>query len=344
MPKASPGTTATSASSRISAASSTEVCGRLPRISLPSRRLHRRVRVEGALGLRADHAVDLVEHPHDRLAAAVEGRRASRRPRPGRRRRRRARRPARRCETLEVACDWRLVAALTTSFGPMIQPTRQPVIAYVLATPLTTMHLSRSSGTTRGQRGELRVAVDQVLVDLVGQHPQAVLDGPAADRLDVARAVDRAGRVGRGDEEHDLRPLRAGRLQLLDGDAVAGGLVGDDLDRDTAGEPDRLGVGRPVRRRDDDLVARVEDRGEGLVDGLLAAVGDQDLGGVDLVAGVAQRLGGDRGLQLGQAAGRRVAVVLRVAAGLDRGLDDVVRASGSPARRRRSRSPDARRP
>ena len=32
-------------------------------------------------------------------------------------------------ETLEVACDCRLVAALTTSLGPITQPTRQPVIA-----------------------------------------------------------------------------------------------------------------------------------------------------------------------------------------------------------------------
>ena len=32
-------------------------------------------------------------------------------------------------ETLEVACDCRLVAALTRSVGPIIQPTRQPVIA-----------------------------------------------------------------------------------------------------------------------------------------------------------------------------------------------------------------------
>ena len=31
--------------------------------------------------------------------------------------------------TLEVACDCRLVAALTTSRGPIIQPTRQPVMA-----------------------------------------------------------------------------------------------------------------------------------------------------------------------------------------------------------------------
>ena len=32
-------------------------------------------------------------------------------------------------ETLEVACDCRLVAAFTTSAGPISHPTRQPVIA-----------------------------------------------------------------------------------------------------------------------------------------------------------------------------------------------------------------------
>ena len=31
--------------------------------------------------------------------------------------------------TFDVRCDWRFVAALTTSDGPIIQPTRQPVIA-----------------------------------------------------------------------------------------------------------------------------------------------------------------------------------------------------------------------
>jgi hypothetical protein len=36
------------------------------------------------------------------------------------------------CDTLatfDVACDCMLVAALTTSTGPIIQPTRQPVMA-----------------------------------------------------------------------------------------------------------------------------------------------------------------------------------------------------------------------
>ena len=39
---------------------------------------------------------------------------------------------AARCDTLatfEVAWDWKLAAAVVTSFGPIIQPTRQPVMA-----------------------------------------------------------------------------------------------------------------------------------------------------------------------------------------------------------------------
>jgi hypothetical protein len=60
---------------------------------------------------------------------------------------------AARCETFatfDVAWLWKLVDALMMSSGPIIQPTRQPVIAYVLATPLTMMHWFASSGTTVG--------------------------------------------------------------------------------------------------------------------------------------------------------------------------------------------------
>ena len=52
--------------------------------------------------------------------------------------------------TFDVAWDCRLTAPLTTSGGAIIQPTRQPVMAKVLATPLTTMHRSASSGTRTG--------------------------------------------------------------------------------------------------------------------------------------------------------------------------------------------------
>jgi hypothetical protein len=47
-----------------------------------------------------------------------------------------------------VRWDCRFDAAATTSDGPIIQPTRQPVIAYVLATPLTTTQRSASSGVS----------------------------------------------------------------------------------------------------------------------------------------------------------------------------------------------------
>src|SRR5262245_60765908 len=60
---------------------------------------------------------------------------------------------AARCATLftfDVECDCRFVAAVITSEGPIIHPTRQPVIAYVLATPLSTTQRSARSGTTTG--------------------------------------------------------------------------------------------------------------------------------------------------------------------------------------------------
>ena len=72
------------------------------------------------------------------------------------------------------------------------------------------------------------------------------------------------------------------------------------------------------------LVARVAQRGERRVHRVLAAVGDEHLAGRAVEPAVALGLDGDRLLQLGQAAGRRVAVVLGVAAGRDGGLDDVV--------------------
>ena len=42
------------------------------------------------------------------------------------------------------------MAAAVKSAGPIIQPTRQPVIAYVLATPLSTTQVSARPGTNTG--------------------------------------------------------------------------------------------------------------------------------------------------------------------------------------------------
>src|SRR5207237_9658066 len=59
-------------------------------------------------------------------------------------------------ETLEVVCDWRLVAAAVTSGGAISQPTRHPVMAYAFETALITTQRSASSGTTTGIEGASR--------------------------------------------------------------------------------------------------------------------------------------------------------------------------------------------
>ncbi len=169
------------------------------------------------------------------------------------------------------------------------------------------------------------VAVDQVLVDLVGDHPDAVLHGPAADRLDLLRRVDGAGRVRRRVEQQHLGARGPRGLQLLDGDQVTGRLVGGHHHRNTARQGDRLGVGGPVRRGQQDLVARVDQGLKRLVDGLLAAIGHQHLTGLHGVVGIAPGLRGDGLAQLRQAGRRAVAVVLRVGAGGDGGVHDRLR-------------------
>ena len=136
--------------------------------------------------------------------------------------------------------------------------------------------------------------------------------------------VDRAGGVGRRHEDQGLGARRLGRVELVQRDPEARALVGGQHGGDRTRQPDGLGVGRPVRRRQQDLVAGVEQHLHGVVDRVLAAVGDDDLVGADLVARVAPGLVGDRLLERRHPAGRTVAVVDRIRAGLDGGLDDVV--------------------
>ena len=136
--------------------------------------------------------------------------------------------------------------ALMTSAGPIIQPTRQPVMAYVLATPLRMTTLSASSGTAVGDRRcKGTPVVGQVLINLVGHHPQALRGGPLGDRSGLLERVDSAGRVGGRNEDQHPGALRAGGLQLFHRDQVAlGPRTGEDLDP----EPRRPRHGRSVLR------------------------------------------------------------------------------------------------
>ena len=99
--------------------------------------------------------------------------------------------------------------------------------------------------------------------------------------------------------------------------------TGENLDGVTARQADAFGVGGPVGRGQQYVVAFVDDGCECLVHGLLTAVGDDDLCGVNLYTGVAQGLFCDCLLQLGKAGGGGVAEVLGVVECFACGVHDV---------------------
>jgi hypothetical protein len=172
---------------------------------------------------------------------------------------------------------------------------------------------------------ELVVAVDEMFVDLVGDDPDVVLHGPLADGFDLVSRIDSAGRVRRRHEHERLGLVCASSFELVDRRPEAVGRGGEHRHGDTASEGDGLRIRGPIGSREDHFVAGVQQRGEGVVDRMLAAVGHQDVGRRALEAAVAQGLGGKCFLELGLAADGAVFVVDRVAAGFDRGLDDVGR-------------------
>ena len=169
------------------------------------------------------------------------------------------------------------------------------------------------------------LAVGEVLVDLIREHPHVVLRRPLADRNRLFRRVDGTARVVWRDEQQHFRLWRARLLQLLDRDLELGLLGRVDDDGDATGERNRLGVGRPIRSRHDDLVARIAQRSKRNEHRVLATVGDENLRCVAHEVAVALGLHRDRLAELGQASGRCVTVILRIAGGLDRSFDDVVR-------------------
>ena len=140
----------------------------------------------------------------------------------------------------------------------------------------------------------LDAVIGEVLVDLVRDHPDAVLERPFANGPSLFGRVHRSGRVGRRNKQQHLGFVGARRLQLLDGHQIVLVGAGKDVNLRAAGQRDRLGVGGPVRRGNEYFVTGIEQHLERLVHRLLAAVGDDHLTRRDGQARVAQRLCGDR--------------------------------------------------
>ncbi|MCY1296504.1 hypothetical protein D9M70_458930 [compost metagenome] len=171
---------------------------------------------------------------------------------------------------------------------------------------------------------ELEVAIGQVLVHVVGQHPDMrMLHQHVRQRLQFGMAVGSARRVGRRVEDEPLGLRRNRLVQVLRREFEVVFLGGRDEHRRAAAQRHHFRIGDPVGRRDDDFIARVQGRHERVEKNLLSAGADNRLGGGVIKVVLALELLGDRFAQFRNAGDRRV---LRLAAvdGVDRRLLDIV--------------------
>ena len=131
-----------------------------------------------------------------------------------------------------------------------------------------------------GEGGDAGVTANvvDVLVDLVGDDDYLrVARQDVGQSLQLVVAVDAARGVRRRAEDERLRLGRDGGLELLGRDLeVLINAGGQDHVR-ALGQLDHLHVAHPVGGGHDDFVARIDEAEQGVADGLLGAVRDDDL-------------------------------------------------------------------
>ena len=146
-----------------------------------------------------------------------------------------------------------------------------------------------------GRDGRVLLAViDELLVNLIGNHIEPARHGQLGDLAKLIAAEDRARRVARRVDQQHLRALGHKGCQIARlGDIVVLALRLH-KHRHAARQADHLRIGNPARRGDDHLVAGVEQRAQRRIDGELRAVGNDNLGRRIGQRIVAQQLVADR--------------------------------------------------
>ncbi len=173
-------------------------------------------------------------------------------------------------------------------------------------------------------RGEDEVAVDEMLVHVVGEHPDmGMAHQHLGERLQFVAGVGGARRVRGRVQHHPLGARRDRALQVLRPQLEGVFQRGRHEDRLAAVDQHHVGIADPIGRGDDHLVALVQRRQEGVVENLLAARADDGVGRLVVEPVLALELGGDRLAQRRDAEHRGV-LGLAAPNRLDRRLLDVV--------------------
>ena len=175
----------------------------------------------------------------------------------------------------------------------------------------------------RGEARELEAVEDEAGVDLVGDDVDVLALHDLGQGQELVLTVSAAGRIGRVVEDEGLGRRGDRGLERLGGQEEAVLLAGRDYDGLALGQRDALGVGHPVGRGDDDLLALVDEGLDEVEEGALGPGGDDDLLGRVFDPEVLLEALGD-GLAQGEDA---VAIGVScevVADGLDPGLLDVL--------------------
>ena len=152
----------------------------------------------------------------------------------------------------------------------------------------------------------LLAVVNQLFIDFVGDDVEALLHRQLRDARQLLAVPDAAVRIVRRVENQRLGALGdVGREILRLGDEALLH-VALHQHRHAADDAHDFRIGNPARRRDDDLVSGVHNRGQRGVDGEFRAVGDDHLRGRILQSVVPAQLFADCAAQAERAGRRRI--------------------------------------
>ena len=152
--------------------------------------------------------------------------------------------------------------------------------------------------TRRYQTAERFGAPPDVLVHVVGANDHLrVAQQHLAQGRQFSAGVGGAGGVGRAIQQQQAGARRDGRFQLGRRELVASLRARGHDDRHAICQQHHIGVGHPIGRWNDSFVARIQQGGAEVIEGLLGATGDQNLLARVIETVVTPELGDDGVLQ-----------------------------------------------